>query len=163
MNDILLLHTNDIPMLIGSISGNLDLDRITPYVKLTQRNEIKRILGIELYNKILVDFENNTLTGLYKNIYENYVVDMLVNYSAYNIVIFNGLRVDNAGNFYNEPINTRSATVEESEKIAKRYQSLGAAVELQFNEFVKKNKIKEVKGSGCDKNKNSYKLNWFLK
>lgn len=162
MNDILLLSTNDIPMLT-SISGNMDLDRISPFIKLTQRNELKRILGTELYNKILLDFENNDLKGIYKTIYENYIIDILVNYSAYNIVIFNGMRIDNGGNYFSQPNNAISATMDETEKIAKRYQQLGAAMELQFNEFVKENKIKEIKGSGCNKNKNSYKFPWYLK
>ena len=161
-NEILLLKVDDIPK-YTNISGNIDVDRITVGIRVAQRAELRRILGIELYNKILNDFKNNTLTGVYKTIYDNYVIDILVNYSAYHIVLFNSLRVDNAGNFYYEPDNARSADMEDSEKIAQRYLKIGASIELDFNDWIKKNKVKEYPNSGsCRAKGNTYKLNWIL-
>lgn len=162
MKDVLLLSVNDIPK-YTNISSNLDVDRITPYILMAQRTELKRILGIDLYNRILKDFEDNTLTGLYETIYNEFVIDILVNYSAYFIVIFNTLRIDNGGNFYYEPDNARSADVEDTEKIANRFSKLGASVELEFYKWLKSNKVPEVKSSGsCSDKGNSFKMNWFL-
>lgn len=162
MEQTLLLSVNDIPK-YTSISSNLDVDRITPNILLAQRNELKRILGIDLYNKILEDFKNDSLTGIYKTIYDEFIIDMLVNYSAYYIVLFNSLRIDNGGNFYYEPDNARSVDIEDTEKLANRFSKMGAAVELQYYKWLKSNKVPEVKGSGsCDSKGNSYKLNWFL-
>lgn len=162
MEQTLLLSVNDIPK-YTSISSNLDIDRITPNILLAQRNELKRILGIDLYNKILEDFKNDNLTGIYKIIYDEFIIDMLVNYSAYYIVLFNSLRIDNGGNFYYEPDNARSVDIEDTEKLANRFSKMGAAVELQYYKWLKSNKVPEVKGSGsCDSKGNSYKLNWFL-
>ena len=162
-NDILLLSVDDIPR-YTSISANLDVDRMTPYIRLAQRTELKRILGIELYNKIVTDFSNDSLAGLYKTIYDEFVVDILVNYSAYNIVLFNSLRIDNAGNFFYEPDDSRSADMEDTEKIAARYQKIAAAIELQFYKWLGNNKIKERPDSGscCTANTNTFKLPWLL-
>lgn len=162
-NEILLLSVDDIPAR-SFISGNLDVDRIAIGIKLAQRTEIKRVLGLELYNKIVDDFANDTLTGLYKTIYDEFVVDMLVNYSAYNIVLFNSLRVDNAGSFFYEPDDARSADMEDTEKIASRYQKIGAAIELQFYKWLSTNKIPERLDSGscCSSKLNTFKMNWFL-
>lgn len=160
--DTLLLYVDAIPM-YSQISGNLDVDRISVGIRTAQRNELKRILGIDLYNKILEDFKNDALTGIYKTIYDEFVIDMLVNYSAYYIVLFNSLRIDNGGNFYYEPDNARSVDIEDTEKLANRFSKMGAAVELQYYKWLKSNKVPEVKGSGsCDSKGNSYKLNWFL-
>lgn len=162
MKDIILLSVDDIPK-YTSISSNLDADRITPYILMAQRTELKRILGIDLYNKILADFDNDTLTGIYKTIYEEFVIDILVNYSAYFIVLFNSLRIDNGGNFYYEPDNARSADVEDTEKIANRFSKLGASIELEYYNWLKTNKVAEVKGSGnCDSKGNTFKLPWIL-
>lgn len=162
MNDILMLSVNDIPK-YTSISGNLDVDRVTPYIRLAQRAELKRILGIKLYNKILTDFKAGSLTGKYKTIYDEFVVDILVNYSAYYIVLFNALRVDNGGNFYYEPENARSVDIEDTEKIASRFSKLGAAIELEFYKWLGTNKIPERSDSGsCTSGANSFKMNWVL-
>lgn len=163
MEDILLLNVNDIPALTH-ISGNLDVDRMTVSIRTAQRTELKRILGIDLYNKILKDFSEGTLTGVYKTIYDEFVVDILVNYSAYNIVLFNALRVDNAGNFFYEPDDARSADMEDTEKIASRYQKLAAAIELQFYKWLGNNKVAEIAGSGssCASRSNTFKLPWVL-
>ena len=162
MEEILLLNVDDIPR-YTNISGNIDVDRLTVGIRTAQRSELRRILGVALYEKIKSDFENGTLDGLYKTIYENFVVDILVNYSAYNIVIFNSLKVDNAGNFYYEPKNARSADMEDTEKIAQRYLKLGASIELEFNNWIKKNKVAEYPNSGsCSSNNNSFKFNWVL-
>mgnify|MGYP001421930683 CR=1 FL=1 len=159
--EVLLLRPDDIPR-YTNISGNLDLNRITPHIRNSQRTYIKRVLGKSLYEKILNDFENDTLEGDYENIYEDFVLDMLVNYSAYLIVLFNGLRVENAGNVYNDPDNSTSADMEDVEKIANRYLSLASAVELEFNNWIKNNKITEYPNSGSCKTVTTYSLPWVL-
>src|SRR5690606_24439611 len=112
--DILLLKPNDIST-YTSISGNLDIDRMTPYIRLAQRVELKRILGIDLYNKIVEDYSNDNLSGLYEVVYNEFVKDILINYSSYFIIIFNAIRVDNKGNFTYEPDNASSVDVEDTE------------------------------------------------
>lgn len=160
--ELLLLTPNDIST-YTNISGNLDLDRITPYIRLAQRVELKRILGIDLYNKIVEDYTNNNLSGLYEVIYNEFVKDILINYSSYFIIIFNAIRVDNKGNFTYEPENASSVDIEDTEKIASRYQKIGASIELEFIKWLCDNKIPERKDSGgcCNKN-NTLKLNWVI-
>ena len=162
MEEVLLLSPDDI-FKYTNISSNLDLDRITPHIRNTERTHIRRILGQSLYDKIKTDFENDALDGVYKEIYNNYVVDMLVNYSAYFIVLFNGLRVENAGNLYNDPDNSTQADIEDVEKIAQRYNKLGAAIELEFDKWIKNNKVTEYPNSGsCSTKGNTFQLNWHL-
>lgn len=160
--ELLLLKANDIAR-YTNISGNIDTDRLTPHILNAQRTQIKRILGTELYNKILSDFENNSLSGKYEEIYEDFVVDMLVNYAAYFIVLFNGLRVENAGNLYNQPDNASSAEIEDSEKVANRYKQIAASVELEFTKWIKQNSIPEYPNSGtCTSSSNTFQLQWLL-
>lgn len=162
MEDILLLYPNDIST-YTNISGNLDLDRITPYIRLAQRTELKRILGLDLYNKIAEDFKNDALTGKYLELYTNFVKDILINYASYYVIIFNSIRTDNKGNFLYSPENAEPADFGDVEKIASRYQKIGAAMELEFGKWLCNNKLPErLDSGGCCNTNNTFKMNWML-
>ena len=161
MEDILLLKPNDIAT-YTAISGNLDLDRITPYIRLAQRTELKRILGLDLYNKIAEDFKNDALTDKYLELYTNFVKDILINYASYYVIIFNSIRTDNKGNFLYSPENAEPADFDDVEKIAVRYQKIGAAMELEFNKWLCSNKLPERLDSGGCCGASNFKLNWVL-
>jgi hypothetical protein len=49
----LFLKPNDIPALT-SFSGNIDIDQLAPCISIAQQTYIKRVLGLNLYNKIYV-------------------------------------------------------------------------------------------------------------
>ena len=47
-----LITIEDVALLSG-FDGNIDNDSINPFIFMAQRNDIKRILGLNLYNKIV--------------------------------------------------------------------------------------------------------------
>jgi hypothetical protein len=47
---------------LTSISGNIDVNKITPSIWISQITDIERVLTKGLYDKI-TDFTNNTLVG----------------------------------------------------------------------------------------------------
>jgi hypothetical protein len=155
----LLLRADDIPRLT-KLSGNIDIDILTPYIYTAQKNEIRRILGIPLYNKILIDFENDELTGLYLNIYEDFIVDMLVYYSVATFTQFGSYQISNGGIYRHVPENSESVDISEVNTLISRFQQLGAAIELVFVDWIKDNPVPEYTKS-CNSG-NSFKLNWFL-
>lgn len=160
MKQLILLSEDDIPRLTA-ISGNIDVDNLTPYIKMAQDTQLKRILTAPLYDKILNDYSKNNLRGVYLNIYNDFVVDLLVYYSAMNVVLFNSFEVSNGGVYQKEPVNADPLGMEDVEKIATRYRQLGASVELEFNKWIRHNKVKEYKNSGCGDNTN-YQLSWYF-
>lgn len=159
---IYLLNQNDLPRLT-SISGNMDLDAIKPFVKMAQDSNIKSILGESLYNKIETDFVNDELADDYLKIYDDYVVDMLVYYSAYYLVSLHNYKISNNGILKASPENHETLDNMDIEKIASKYLQLGASVELRFNQEKSKYNIPELKPKNCgDSNSGNYKMNWFL-
>ena len=78
---IILLQANDLTK-NTIIIGNVDVDRYLPLIKAAQKVFIKPLIGQELYNKICQDFKDNTLTGLYLELYDDYIKDMLIYKSA---------------------------------------------------------------------------------
>jgi len=60
------------------LGASIDVDRMVPAIKDYQKTRLKEILGNELYLKIQADFSAGTLTGLYEELYEDYVKEMVI-------------------------------------------------------------------------------------
>jgi hypothetical protein len=132
----LLLESTDIPSLTA-FSGNIDADTIKPYIYLAQKNDIKRILGLDLYTKIYDDYVAGTLAGVYKIIYDDYVVEMLVFFSCAKFMIFGGYKTTNSGI---HKVNIDGALVpdpKEINKLSAEYKSLASSSEINFYEYMK--------------------------
>lgn len=155
----LLLKEDDIARLT-SFSGNIDIDKLAPFIYTAQTNEIRRVLGLNLYNKILTDFINDTLAGDYLTIYNDYVVDMLTYYAASDYITFGTYMIDNGGIYRHEADNAVLVDQPDVDKLAMKYNSLGANMELKYLEFIKTITIPEI-DNNC-KDDNSFKFPWFL-
>lgn len=155
----LLLGTDDIAKL-SSISGNVDIDALVPWIRVAQLNEIKRILGVNLYDKIVTDYENDALAGEYLLIYNQFVVDMLSYFSAANFVKFNPYKITNGGVYRTISPEIDNVDLAELNYIVDNYEKLGNAIELMFNKYIKDNPVPEYTNN-CDGD-SSYGLSWFL-
>lgn len=140
----LFLTENDIPFLT-SVSGNIDVDSLKPFIYIAQTSDVKRVLGIDLYNKIYDDFSNDALTGVYGTIFNDYIKDMLVYFSCGLYVQFGGYKIANQGIFKTTAENGTAVDYKEVKNLADKYKQLAANVEETFIEFVKKNPISEYK------------------
>lgn len=156
----LLLGPNDMPRLT-KISGNVDVDSLTPFIYIAQSTDIKRVLGAELYNKILTDFDNDDLSGEYLTIYDNFIVDMLVYYSSANFIKFAPYQISNGGIYRHVPENSDAVDVEEVNQLINRYNQLGAAIEQMFYEYMKDITLPEYSKT-CGDEALRFKFPWQL-
>jgi hypothetical protein len=67
-NDNVLLITKDHLFKYTQLQGNVDIDKVTPFVKIAQDIQVQEILGTKLYRKILTDVQADTLAGNYLDI-----------------------------------------------------------------------------------------------
>lgn len=79
------------------INNVLDVDLISSVIREAQIVHITRLLGSKLYDKILSDVDNGTLTGNYKTLVDNYIQDALIYWSYYESLETIYLRPRNAG------------------------------------------------------------------
>ena len=79
------------------INNNLDVDLIKSTIREAQIIHITRLLGSRLYNRIVDDINNDTLTGNYKTLVDNYVQDALIYWSYYESLESIYLRPRNGG------------------------------------------------------------------
>lgn len=131
----LLITIEDIVKLSG-FDGNIDNDTISPFIFMAQNSETKRILGLNLYNKIVSDYDLGTLTGNYLNIYTNYVAIIQAYYTCSYYLQLGVAKVSQNGVYLVTPEKTEQLTDEERNKQAEKYEKLAVALELELNKVL---------------------------
>jgi len=131
----LLLKPNDIPRLT-SLSGNIDIDKIAPHVFTAQLNDVRRILGTNLYNKILSDYEADTLADEYLTIYNDYVLMMLAYYSAYYFIGMGPYKIVNNGIVKMTIEGGTSIDMKEADILANKYKGMAGTYEIGLNDYL---------------------------
>ena len=60
-----------------SMGGNVDSDKFIHYINDVQVMVLENVLGTKLYDKIVTDFEADTLSGLYLQMFTDYIKPVL--------------------------------------------------------------------------------------
>lgn len=89
----------------SSLSGNIDPDRIIPFIYTAQSKFILPILGTMLYKKLQEDIVSNSLSGNYKILVEDYITDTLVHYSVCEYLPFSLYHIAQGGTLSYQPEN----------------------------------------------------------
>jgi hypothetical protein len=79
------------------INNALDVDLISSVIREAQIVHITRLLGSKLYNRIISDVDNDTLSGNYKSLVDDYIQDALLYWAYYESLETIYLRPRNAG------------------------------------------------------------------
>jgi hypothetical protein len=134
------LTENDIPALT-SFAGNIDTDALKPFIVIAQTNDILPILGVDLYNKINTDIENDTLSGLYLQFYDKYIIFMLAYFSCSHYIAINSSQISQNGIIKPE----QRTDLSEINRLSALYNQLGNNVFIQFKDFLQLNPVPEYK------------------
>ena len=79
------------------INNNVDSKLLTSNIVIAQDIHIQRVIGTVLYEKLMSDVKNNTLSGNYKTLLDDYIQDMLLWASYYEVLEAIYLRPRNNG------------------------------------------------------------------
>lgn len=80
MSKNVLLLSTDILKERTAIHGNIDEKLLYPEIKAAQDMYIHPVLGTALYEKIINEVEAASITGDYKNLLDDYIIDCLLYY-----------------------------------------------------------------------------------
>jgi hypothetical protein len=94
--NILMCSRNDI-IKRTPLGGNVDPEKIIPFVKTAQDKYILIALGTVLYDKLQADIAAGTLTGKYRTLVDEYIIDCLVHYSMVEALPFLAYSISNGG------------------------------------------------------------------
>lgn len=131
----LIISIDDISRLSG-FDGNIDNDSINPFIFMAQNSEIKRILGVTLYDKILDDYENDTLAGDYLAIYNDYIATILAYFTCSYYLQLGVAKVSQNGVYLVTPEKTEQLFDEKSNKMAEKYEKLATGLEIKLLEVL---------------------------
>ena len=131
----LLITIEDIAKLSG-FDGNIDNDSINPFIFMAQINDIKRILGDDLYTKVVADYDNGNLTGDYLDIYNNYISIIQAYYTCSYYLQLAVAKVSQNGAYLVTPEKTEQIFDEKTDKMSDKYSKLATGLELKFTEVL---------------------------
>ena len=96
-----------------ALGGNIDPERIIPHVKTSQDKYLLILLGSVLYKKLQDDIVAGTLTGVYKELVDDFIVDCLVHYTFVEALPFLAYNIGQAGIIKHVSENTETPTKNE--------------------------------------------------
>jgi hypothetical protein len=126
---------------------------------MAQRNDIKRILGQNLYNKIVDDYEAETLVGNYLDIYTNYISIIQAYYTCSYYLQLGIAKVSQNGAFLVTPEKTEQIFDEKTSKMADKYEKLAVGLELEFVKVLDELNLPERPAPSDIKTKSNF--NWI--
>ena len=88
------------------INGNLDYDKVLPHVLTAQDTHVQEVLGTNLYNKLVTDFNANTLIEPYTTLLNTWVKPMLIHFIASDFYLFHAYEIANGGIFRHQSENS---------------------------------------------------------
>lgn len=142
------------------LGANIQPARIYPAIKMAQLTAIKPLLGNDLYNKILDDFVSNTLDGVYKTIFEDYVKQMLIHLSTSYYLTFGAYHITDQGIYKSTGQDNESINKNELEYIVQAQEKYYEYYKNSFYEFMEDVKIPEF---SLEQESPSSKIgNWIL-
>lgn len=139
MQTVLLLE-NDAMAKYGPLGGNIDVDRYRHCIRDAQKTELQPIIGEDLYNKFMVDFSGETMTGLYLEMYQDFIFDFLVHKATEFYLAVGAYQISNAGITKSSSEDTQTINKEEVDYIVFHQRTLANNYRRQLEKFLKKNK-----------------------
>jgi hypothetical protein len=136
LNDSVLLVTKEDIFKYTSLKGNVDVDKITPFIKVAQDIEIQTILGTVLYQKVLTDVRTSVLTGNYSTLVYQYVQPMLIHYAMADFLLFHGYEISNAGILRNAPENTVVPDKSELDTLVRRQRDIAETYRTRVLDYL---------------------------
>lgn len=127
------------------LGGNVDIDKYTFCILNTQLSVIEPILGTELYDKIVTDVTDATITGDYETLYNEYIKPITKNEAMAQYIEIASYNVNNGGIFKNQPENSEIVDKEEAQFLAGKYHALAQMYVKRFEKWICKNPITEYK------------------
>ncbi len=127
------------------LSGNTDTDKFAFCIANVQLTTIEPLLGSQLYDKIVTDKTANTLSGLYLELYNDFIKPITKNESVAQYIEIASYMVDNAGIYKHTGDKIEVVDKQEVQFLAAKYKNMAQMYVIRFNKWICKNYLPEYK------------------
>ena len=131
MAQVLFVSPADVIKRTG-INGNVDRDQMIQFIKIAQDIHIQGILGTKLFNKIATDIAADSLSGNYLTLFTNYIQDMVIHYSAIEILPYIHYKVANGGIYINGAENGERVTKQDWDYLVQKERDIAEHYSRRF-------------------------------
>ena len=122
-----------------SMSLNVDVDLLLPFVRQAQKLYVETKLGTDLTTKLKNEIIAGTLAGAYQTLVDTYIGDMLPNFALYHAIPFLRFKIEN-GNIYSKSSETGTPlTIEEAQALRSEVLNTGEYYMERMIEYVTNN------------------------
>lgn len=129
------------------LGGNVAVGKYMFCVANVQVNTIENLLGTELYDKIITDVTTTGLTGLYLELYNDYIKPITKNRSIAEYIEISSYMLTNGGLFKHTGENIEVVTKEEALFLSNKYNAYAQGIIKRFEKWICKNPLAEYKTS----------------
>ena len=135
MSKALFITRHDISVFTAA-NGNIDNDKLLPFINQAQDIHIQNYLGTDLYNKIQADIVASSLTGNYLTLVNDYIKDMLLHWSMVEYLPYAGINIANGGIYTKNPENSTALTKEHVDSLIERSRTTAQFYTNRFIDYM---------------------------
>jgi hypothetical protein len=127
------------------LSGNVDIDKYTFCIANVQVTTIEPLLGTELYEKIIEDITDDTLTGLYLEMFNRFVKPITKAKATAEYIEIASYILDNGGLYKHTGENIEVVDKQEAQFLSNKYNAMAQMYVQRFDKWICKNVLPEYK------------------
>lgn len=142
------------------IGGNIDVDKLLPCIYNVQVSVIEKMLGVELYEQMLIDYEAGTLTGDYLTLLDDYIKPIIRYQTAGEYIEIGAYFVGNAGIFKKNPSDAENVSKSEIDALA---QTLRATAQMYIGRAERFMEKVGITNCGCGNNNTEVVGGWYFR
>lgn len=135
MAELLFIQPNEITQ-TTVLGGNVDIDKYQFCVINAQVSVIEPLLGTLLYDKIISEITNETLTGFYATLYNDYIKPITKNEAIAEYIEISSYVLNNGGLFKHSPQDAEIVDKDEAQYLSSKYHSLAQMYVQRFDKWI---------------------------
>ena len=117
-------------------NGNIDNDKLLPFINQAQDIHIQNYLGSDLYDKIQADIVAGTLAGVYLTLVTDYVKSMLLHWSMVEYLPYAGVNIANGGIYTKNPENSTALSKDQVDALVEKSRDTAQFYTRRFIDYM---------------------------
>ena len=138
MSKALFVTRQDISVFTAA-NGNIDNDKLLPFLNQAQDIHIQNYLGTDLYNKIQAEIVAGTLADPYLTLLNDYIKPMLLHWSMVEYLPYAGVNIANGGIYTKNPENSTALSKEHVDSLVERSRTTAQFYTNRFIDWMQNN------------------------
>jgi len=134
-----LFVTRDDIVKLTALSGNIDVDKYTQFIKIAQDIHIQNYLGTKLFNKINDAIVSNTLESPYTTLLSKYIKPMVIHFAMVEYLPFAAYTIANKGVYKHNSENSINAEKNEIDFLVEKERNIAEHYTKRFIDFMSYN------------------------